>query len=110
MNVPGIDVEQFAVRLATATPPLVLDVREDWERQLAALPGTLNIPMNDVPERLDRLREEQANSELVVICRSGARSAQIIRFLQQNGFVRVFNLNGGLNAYAREIDSSIPLY
>lgn len=90
-----------------AQGPLVLDVREPWELSLAALPDVLNIPMAQIPDRLDELERER---EIVVLCHHGSRSFQVAAFLQQNGFVSVINLAGGIDAWSREVDGSVPLY
>ncbi len=93
-----------------ATGPAVLDVREPWEREIAALPDTIDIPMGEVPDRLDELRALRGDRDMVVMCRSGQRSHTVARFLQQNGFKRVFNLNGGILAWSQQIDDSVHQY
>lgn len=85
----------------------LLDVREPHELEIASLPGTLNIPMAELPARLDDL--ERA-STIVVICRSGARSMRVAEFLSANGFGSVYNLKGGINAWSVEVDPTIPRY
>jgi rhodanese-related sulfurtransferase len=85
----------------------VLDVREPWEIEIASLPGTLNIPLNELP---DRLGELDPKSELIVMCKSGARSRRAAAYLQSRGFERVANLTGGINAWARDIQPDLPSY
>jgi rhodanese-related sulfurtransferase len=94
-------------RLVAADAPIVLDVREQWEREIASLPGTLHIPINEVPARLAEL---DSNRDLVVMCRSGGRSAQVAKFLDAHGFRSVSNLTGGILAWSRDVDSSVPTY
>jgi len=65
---------ELQARLAAPEPPVVLDVREAWELAISRLPGTLDIPMNELPARLSDL---DPNRELVVMCRSGGRSMQV---------------------------------
>lgn len=93
--------------LGDATGLLLLDVREPWELSLASLPGVLNIPMAQIPDRIDELDRER---EIVVICHHGSRSYQVAAFLQQNGFELVINLAGGIDAWSQEVDPSVPLY
>lgn len=112
-DVASMTVAQLATRRVEAPPalqPLVLDVREDWEREIAALPDTVDIPMNEIPGQLQALREQQGDRDLVVLCHSGQRSLLIARFLQQNGFERVINLSGGIDAWSQQIDESVHLY
>lgn len=87
--------------------PVILDVREPWEREVCALPGSAHIPMRQVPERLAELDRE---AELVVVCHHGIRSQQVANYLDRQGFGRVYNLRGGLDAWAREIDPGMATY
>lgn len=86
---------------------LLLDVREDHELEISRLPQALHIPMGQVPGRLDELARDRP---LVVMCRSGGRSAQVAQFLERNGFDDVYNLAGGINAWAEEVDPSLDVY
>jgi rhodanese-related sulfurtransferase len=96
---------------ASAAPPLLLDVREDWEFALAAIRidgwQTLHIPMNGIPGRLDEL---DATQPVVCICHHGARSAQVVAFLERNGFEAAYNLAGGIDAWSEQVDNSVPRY
>jgi rhodanese-related sulfurtransferase len=86
----------------------LVDVREDWETELAPVPSPhLHIPMGEITERLGEL---DPNTATVVICRSGGRSAEVARFLATRGFGSVFNLAGGILAWSRDIDPKIPQY
>lgn len=87
----------------------ILDVREPQEWAIANLAehGAILIPKGQVLNRLDELDPSQ---EMVVQCRSGARSADIIRLLQQRGFKKLWNLDGGINRWAQEVDRSKPIY
>jgi adenylyltransferase/sulfurtransferase len=98
---------ELQARLAAPEPPVVLDVREPWELEVAQLPGTLNIPMNELPPRLSEL---DSNRELVVMCRSGGRSMQVAQFLDRQGFRSVANLKGGILAWSQDVDPSIQKY
>ena len=87
--------------------PLVLDVREPWERDRASLPGATLIPMREIPARLAEL---PADRDLVVMCHHGGRSANAAQWLAHNGFARVHNLAGGIDAWSRTVDPSVPRY
>jgi adenylyltransferase/sulfurtransferase len=84
----------------------LIDVREPYEVQIAQIGGKL-IPKGDVP---NRLAEIDRNREVVVHCRSGARSQQIAEFLKQAGYERVANVAGGILAWSDQIDPSVPKY
>lgn len=103
-----ISPQEFLERRAAGAPMTLLDVREDWETQLAPVPTHLvHIPMGQVA---DRLSELDPHEETVVICRSGGRSLQVARFLEAQGFASVFNLAGGILAWSRDVDPQIPQY
>jgi rhodanese-related sulfurtransferase len=102
-----LDPQALRDRLAAQTPPIVLDVREPEEIQIARFPGALEIPMGDVPTRF---RELDPAKEIVIVCHHGMRSAQVAGYLVQQGFVRVSNLAGGIDAWALLVDRSIARY
>ena len=84
-----------------------LDVREPAEREIASLPDTTDIPMMEIPSRLDELDRE---TPIVVMCHSGGRSRRVAEYLSASGFVGVFNLTGGIDAWSQEIDPTVPRY
>ncbi|WAC72122.1 rhodanese-like domain-containing protein [Roseateles sp. SL47] len=97
---------------ARQTPAaLLLDVREPWEVALARIdvPGLagVHMPMGDIPSDLQRLDPEQP---IAVYCHHGVRSLQVVAFLARHGFDVVYNLAGGIDAWSREIDPSVPRY
>ncbi len=106
-DLPSITPQELRARLDRGEPIVVLDVREPFELEISRLPEAIHIPMNEVAERVHELSDAH---EIVVMCRSGGRSAQITRLLQAMGFQRVKNLTGGINAYAQEVDLKIPVY
>lgn len=106
MSIPEITPAEFIRRRDAGAALTLLDVREDWEMSVASVSGVVHIPMGEVQARLSEL---DRNKEIVVICRSGRRSLEIARLLQQNGFQAV-NLAGGILAWSRDIDPSIPTY
>ena len=104
--VPEIGPKEFLARRESAEPFVLLDVREAWELEIASLPGAVHIPMGEIA---DRLGELDTRIETFVLCRSGRRSYDVARFLQQYGFSAV-NLAGGILAWARDVDPDLPTY
>ncbi len=90
---------------------LLLDVREAWEMRLASprvqAQQRLQMPMASVPLRLDEIPKAQP---IVCICHHGARSAQVVAFLLQRGYSRVYNLAGGIEAWSTHVDATVPRY
>lgn len=87
--------------------PILLDVRESWEFQTCRIDGSRLIPMREIADRLHELDAEQ---EVVVICHHGVRSFQVSIFLDHSGFRNVYNLQGGVDAWARDVDPNMPKY
>lgn len=85
----------------------LLDVREPHEVYISKIETSTLIPLDELPARFEELDK---GKEIIVMCRSGARSAKACEFLQKNGFDNVSNLKGGVNEWAKEIDSSLPVY
>jgi rhodanese-related sulfurtransferase len=106
MSIPEITPAEFVARRDSGADLVLLDVREDWELGVASVPGVVHIPMGQVA---DRINELDAAKEIVVLCRSGRRSLEVAKFLQQKGF-RTVNLAGGTLAWSRDLDATIPTY
>jgi len=119
-GVPGYDHEQGAVggdwditatdlanRLNTGNHPRLLDVREPHELQISNLDGATVIPLGQLASRLSELDSAE---EMVVFCKVGTRSARALELLVSAGFRKVKNLKGGINAWAKDVDPSLPLY
>ncbi|HRF72612.1 MAG TPA: rhodanese-like domain-containing protein [Accumulibacter sp.] len=87
--------------------PILLDVREPWEYALCHLADSFLLPMQTVPARLAEL---DADADIVVICHHGVRSRQLGSFLENQGFRSVYNLAGGVDAWAREVDPTMRKY
>jgi len=99
---------EFLERRTGGAEMTLLDVREDWETQLAPVPTDIvHIPMGQIGDRLGELNPQR---EIVVICRSGGRSLEVARFLASHGFGSVYNLVGGILAWSRDLDPRIPQY
>lgn len=86
---------------------VMVDVREDHELAVSRLPNAVHVPMGEVPGRLAEL---DRNRPLVVLCRSGGRSGQVVQYLQQQGFEDVYNLAGGINEWAETLDPTLTVY
>jgi adenylyltransferase/sulfurtransferase len=105
-QVPAIEVEELKRKLDAGEDVFVLDVREPHEYQICNLEGHL-IPLGDLPKRVHEL---DSSREIVAHCRSGKRSADAVEFLQKAGFRKVWNLTGGILAWADRIDPKMPKY
>jgi rhodanese-related sulfurtransferase len=88
-------------------PPVLLDVREPWEYQTCRIEGSMLAPMNTIPARVPELERDR---DTVVICHHGARSYQVGMFLERYGFSNLYNLKGGVNAWADQVDPTMPRY
>ncbi len=106
-RVTQISVQELQQLRSRGEPVVLLDVREPWEVEIAALPDCLHIPLHEIPPRL---KELDTDSAIIVMCKVGGRSQMAAEFLVDQGFTRVSNLRGGIDAWAREIDSSLPTY
>lgn len=87
--------------------PVLLDVREDVEFGICHLPGSQHIPMHEITQRTNEIDDE---APTVVICHHGMRSMQVALYLEQLGFAKLYNLQGGIDAWARQIEPSMPRY
>ena len=85
----------------------LLDVREPHELQISALPGATNIPLGTLAAHLSELDSAE---DMVIFCKSGTRSARALELLVTAGFKKIKNLKGGINAWAQEVDKSLPIY
>lgn len=92
---------------ASRPKPVLLDVRETWEYDICHIDGARLLPMRQVLQQLDAL---DPGAETVVICHHGIRSYQIARVLEREGFSAVYNLSGGVEAWARDVDSTMRTY
>ncbi len=104
-----LSAPQLAERLALAgePAPLLLDVREPWEYQTCRLENALSMPMNEVPARQQEL---DPDTPIVCICHHGARSMAVAAFLERQGFTDISNLDGGMHAWATQVDPTMPTY
>ncbi|MDW8437441.1 MAG: molybdopterin-synthase adenylyltransferase MoeB [Chloroherpetonaceae bacterium] len=108
-NPNEITVRELKARLDAGEKPFILDVRNPNEWEIVRLDGTVLIPLPELPNRLGELRGKE-ETEILVHCKMGGRSAQACEILRQNGFKNVKNVVGGIIAWAKEIDPSMPTY
>jgi len=108
-ELPEITATELKARMDQGEVPILVDVREHFERRIADLPeqGQVRIPTGEILRRLDELDRA---AQLVVYCRSGSRSAWAVRLLQERGFDNVLNLKGGILAWREEVDPTLQAY
>ena len=114
-GVPGLSVQELAAKLKNNDDFILLDVREPFELARANLGhGVLLAPLSELaqqgPDALPGAVTADKEAEIVVMCHHGNRSAQVTAWLLQQGWVHVFNLDGGIDAYAIAIDASVGRY
>jgi rhodanese-related sulfurtransferase len=102
-----ISAPELKERRDRGEQPLVIDVREDWELQLARIPNVLHVPMNEVPARMSGWSRD---AETIVMCHAGGRSLRVAHFLANQGFTNVANLTGGISAWSEQVDATVPQY
>ncbi len=102
-----VTVETLAELRRSGTSITVLDVREPWEIQICALDGSLNIPMQSVPDRLADVPNDQP---VLVLCHHGVRSAHVTAWLRRQGRPHAVNVAGGIDAWARRVDPEMETY
>lgn len=102
-----VSVEELKAARDRGEKPLVLDVREEWELQLARIPDVVHVPMSQVPARLG---EFEKATPIIVMCHAGGRSLRVAHFLSNQGFTDVANLTGGIQAWSESVDATVPQY
>lgn len=106
-KVPEISAPEVKKMMDEKKPFVLVDVREPHEFQICRIPGSVLIPLGEVPKRMNELNSAD---NIVVHCRSGMRSAQAVEFLMKAGFRKIHNLKGGVLAWADEVDPTMPKY
>lgn len=107
MDASDVTVVELKARLERGEDLELLDVRTAPEREIATIEGARWIPMQEIPQRL---AEIDRGRDVVVFCHLGGRSAQVVRYLAERDYDRVYNLTGGIRAWSREIDPGVPDY
>jgi len=103
----NITVEKLHEMRINNEPHTLLDIREAHELELCSIDGSIDIPMNTLPENIEKLPK---NKPLIVMCHIGGRSAQVVNWLIQSGYNNALNLEGGISAWAQTIDSELAQY
>jgi rhodanese-related sulfurtransferase len=106
MSIPAIQVEELKKRLDAGENLFLLDVREEYEYDIANIGGHL-IPLAELPKRVHEL---DTSREIIALCKMGSRSAKAVQLLSQAGFANVRNLTGGIHAWSERVDHSVRKY
>ena len=104
VNVAGTEVKQ---RLDRGDKITLVDVREQWEWDLARIEGATLIPLRELESRASELNQDD---EIVIYCHMGVRSLKAVFYLQQRGFTNLKNLSGGIDAWSSTVDPNVPRY
>lgn len=105
---PELTPATLHARLAAGEDIQLVDVREELEFDYCRLPGSVLVPLGEVPRRTAEIRSA---GPVVLICHHGVRSAQALAYLQHRlGYQNVLNLKGGIDAWSRDVDPSVPVY
>lgn len=102
-----IDIPALERLRANGEDVKIIDVRQAWERDICALPGSIGIPLDELAERLDELPEA---GTLVLLCHHGVRSLQITLWLREHGYENAVSLRGGIDAWATEVEPGMRRY
>jgi rhodanese-related sulfurtransferase len=103
-----ITPEEVKMKLDQSEGFTLLDVREPWEFETAHLEGSKLLPMGEVPSRAHQ--ELDPEDHIVVICHHGVRSMNVTAWLRQQGFEKAQSMRGGIDAWSRRVDGSVPTY
>ena len=104
-----ISPRDLAAQIAGGEAVRLLDVRQHWENELASLPGSLLIPLNEIAQRSREIGGDPS-AKIVVYCHHGVRSLSAASFLERLGYTNVHSLAGGIDAWSCEVDASVPRY
>ena len=106
-SIPSLTATDLQERLQSANPPVVLDVRGLDEREICVIDGSVSIPLNELADRLDELDKDAA---IITQCKGGIRSQQAAQILIDAGFTNITNLDGGILAWADQVDPDMATY
>jgi sulfur-carrier protein adenylyltransferase/sulfurtransferase len=106
-TLPEIAPRELAAKVARGDDFDLIDVREPHEHAIARIEGARLVPLATFRDVLPTLN---AGREIVVLCKSGIRSARVVRLLQDSGFERVWNLAGGISRWSDDVDPEVPKY
>ena len=107
LEVPTITATELKTKIDRKDPFVLVDVREPFEYEISRIPGSKLIPLGELPARLSEL---DSADDIVLHCKVGGRSAKALRILQEAGFRKLNNLQGGITAWSDEVDPTTPKY
>ncbi|MBM3568896.1 MAG: sulfurtransferase [Alphaproteobacteria bacterium] len=102
-----LEIDVAALAAMNGNKPLLLDVRESWETEICALPGSLFIPMSQIEARLGEIPRDRP---VLAVCHHGGRSLRVAQWLRGQGFAGVQSLRGGVHQWAEQIDPKMAKY
>ena len=106
-DMPTITAHELRAKMDRREQFVLVNVREPREVAISQIPGHKLIPLGELPDRLNELNPKD---EIILVCRTGNRGVRALQILQKAGFKRVFNLQGGINAWVDQIEKSLPKY
>jgi len=105
--VPGITALELKAKFASGERFVLVDVREPYESDICRIPGAKLIPLGELPSRMSEL---DSADEIVLQCKTGMRSARALKLLQEAGFAKLWNMEGGIISWSETVDASVPKY
>ena len=105
--IPEITVQELKLKMHDKEKFVLVDVREKFEYDICRIPGSILIPLGELPSRMSEL---DSADDIVLQCKTGGRSAKALKLLREAGFSKLSNLEGGITAWSDQIDSSVPKY
>ncbi len=102
-----ITAEEVKAKLGQGGELMLLDCREPWEYQTARVEGAVNIPMGEIPARVQEL---DPDGHIIVLCHHGVRSLNVTAWLRQQGFDKAQSMAGGIDRWSRVVDPKVPIY
>jgi sulfur-carrier protein adenylyltransferase/sulfurtransferase len=106
MSIPDISVQELQALKESNADFVLIDVRDQWEHDICNLGGRL-IPYRELPLRINEIEKDK---QVIVHCQMGGRSSRAVAYLLEQGYTQVFNLRGGIKAWANEIDPTMKQY
>lgn len=106
-DIREVDVYQLKDIIDKKDNFILIDVREKFEVEICKLEQFIHIPMNKIPDEISKISKKE---NIIIMCKSGVRSAQVCHFLNDRGYLNVSNLKGGIINWAMEIDSNMDIY
>ena len=106
-NIKEISVQSLNKKINNNENILLIDVREAAELKISKISQAIHIPMNTIPNNLNQLSSKKT---IIIMCKTGGRSAQVCEYLSNQGYSKIYNLKGGIISWALEIDSTLDIY